>query len=331
MRFGFSPIQSQPRFDAMLRQAALAEELGFDALWAHEHHSQGMMYPSPLMALAAMAPATKRIALGTNMLLLPLYSALRVAEEAAMVDVLSGGRLRLGVSAGYSPSDLEAFGVPQNERGMRLREGVRLIREVWTRDHVDLSGRFSTLKDFTLFPKPIQRPAPPIYVGATIDAAVRRAARLGDELLISTTQASGDIPRMLGVYHDELRKLGRDPASKRTALNRIVFVVADRAAKERATSFFRRCFLGLYDTWGHENVTGLEGDSRSPAALGADHFIIGEPAECVELIERYRALGIAEIACLMNFGGPDLDQVERSMRLFAQRVRPHFAAPKQGE
>jgi alkanesulfonate monooxygenase SsuD/methylene tetrahydromethanopterin reductase-like flavin-dependent oxidoreductase (luciferase family) len=83
------------------------------------------MYPSPLMALAAMAPVTRRIALGTNMLLLPLYSALRVAEDAAMVDLLSGSRLNLGVSAGYSAADLNAFGVPQNERGLRMREGLR--------------------------------------------------------------------------------------------------------------------------------------------------------------------------------------------------------------
>jgi len=324
IRFGFSPVQAQSCFDAMQRQAALAEDLGFDVLWAHEHHSQGMTYPSPLMTLAVMAPVTKRIKLGTNMLLLPLYSALRVAEEAAMVDVLSGGRLRLGVSAGYSPADLAAFGVPQNERGTRLREGMRLIREVWTGDHIDYAGRYAALKDFTLFPKPIQQPAPPIYVGATLDVGVRRAARLGDELLISTTQVADDIPRMIGVYHGELRKLGREPASKRTALNRIVFVVEDRAAKEQAMSFFRQRFLGLYDNWGHQNVTGLEGGSRSAAALGADYFIIGEPAECVELIERYRALGIAEIACLMNFGGPDLDRVERSMRLFAERVMPHF-------
>jgi alkanesulfonate monooxygenase SsuD/methylene tetrahydromethanopterin reductase-like flavin-dependent oxidoreductase (luciferase family) len=326
MRFGFSPVQSLPRFDMMLRQAALAENLGFDVLWAHEHHSQAMMYPSPLMVLAAMAPVTQRIGLGTDMLLLPLYPALRVAQEAAMVDVLCGGRLRLGVAAGYSVTDLEAFGVPQNERGIRMREGIRLIREVWTRDHVDFSGRLSTLKDFTLFPKPVQQPAPPIYVGATIDVAVRRAARLGDELMISTTQPAGDIPRMLGVYHDELRKLGRDPAAKRTALNRIVFVVAGRAAKEQALDFFRQRFLRLYRNWGHQNVTELSGESRAPDAIDAGHFIIGEAAECVEMIERYRALGIAEIACLMNFGSPVLEQVERSMRLFAQHVMPRLAA-----
>lgn len=103
-------------------------------------------------------------------------------------------------------------------------------------------------------------------------------------------------------------------------------MVGDRATREQAIGFFRQRFLGLYDTWGHENVAGLEGDSRSLATLGADHFIIGEPAECIELIERYRSLGIEEIACLMNFGGPEPDWVESSMRLFAERVMPRFAA-----
>jgi alkanesulfonate monooxygenase SsuD/methylene tetrahydromethanopterin reductase-like flavin-dependent oxidoreductase (luciferase family) len=93
----------------MLHQAALAEALGYDVLWAHEHHGGAALYPSPLMTLAALALSTRRIGLGTNMLLLPLYNPLRVAEDGAMVDVMSGGRLRLGVSAGYSPADLRAL------------------------------------------------------------------------------------------------------------------------------------------------------------------------------------------------------------------------------
>jgi alkanesulfonate monooxygenase SsuD/methylene tetrahydromethanopterin reductase-like flavin-dependent oxidoreductase (luciferase family) len=87
MRFGFSPTQSRARFDAMCAQAGLAEALGFDVIWAHEHHSGGSTYPSPLMTLAALDGVTTRIELGTNMLLLPLHHPLRVAEDAAMVDV----------------------------------------------------------------------------------------------------------------------------------------------------------------------------------------------------------------------------------------------------
>jgi alkanesulfonate monooxygenase SsuD/methylene tetrahydromethanopterin reductase-like flavin-dependent oxidoreductase (luciferase family) len=272
------PVQSQPHFDAMLQQGMLAESLGFNMLWVHEHHSAGAMYPAPLMALAALAGRTQRVGLGTDRLLLPLYHSLRVAEEGAMVDTLSGGLLRLGVSAGYSPADLRAFDVPANERGRRMREGLQLIRAVWTGDHDALGDRFAHLRGYTIFPKPVQQPAPPIYVGATVDAAVRRAARLGDEFIISTTQRIGDLPRMLGVYHEELRTLGRDPALKVTVLNRIVHVVPDRAAKQEAIEFFGRGFLQLYDTWGHQNVTELDNSARSPAQVGREHFIIGEAA-----------------------------------------------------
>jgi alkanesulfonate monooxygenase SsuD/methylene tetrahydromethanopterin reductase-like flavin-dependent oxidoreductase (luciferase family) len=231
LRFGLSPIQSDTRFDAMLRQAELAEELGYDVLWAHEHHAGAAMYPSPLMTLAALASRTRRIGLETNMLLLPLHHPLRVAEDGAMVDVLSGGRLRLGVSAGYAEADLRAFAVPAGERAGRMRDGLTLIRAVWTGEHVNLENSLSQLADFTMFPRPVQQPAPPIFVGGTVDAAIRRAARLGDELLISTTQRLCEIPRILDVYHAELRRLGKDPAQKSTALNRIVHVIPDGSSK----------------------------------------------------------------------------------------------------
>jgi hypothetical protein len=153
MNFGFAPVQSQPRFEALRRQAALAEAHGFDTLWAHEHHVGGTIYPCPLMTLAAVAESTRRIRLGTNMLLLPLYHPLRVAQEAAMLDVLSGGRLILGVSAGYAADEFHAFGVPLGERGRRMREGVALIRAVWTDDAVTREGASFALSDFSLFPR----------------------------------------------------------------------------------------------------------------------------------------------------------------------------------
>jgi alkanesulfonate monooxygenase SsuD/methylene tetrahydromethanopterin reductase-like flavin-dependent oxidoreductase (luciferase family) len=324
MRFGLSPNQSDQRFDGMVRQAALAEALGYDVLWAHEHHCAEMMYPSPLMTLSVLAAATSRIGLGTNMLLLPLHHPLRVAEDGAMVDVMSGGRLKLGVSAGYAADDLHAFAVPAGERARRMHDALTLIRAVWASAHVNLEIGSSRLVDFTLFPRPVQKPAPPIYVGGTVDAAIRRAARLGDELLISTTQRISDVPRVLEVYHAELRKLGCDPATKATALNRIVHVVPDGMAKKTAVEFFAEQFLRLYDAWGHQNVTGLGGKARTVAEVDADHFIIGEASECIDRISQYAELGIKEIVCLMNFGAPEAEAVERSMRLFAEHVMPRF-------
>ena len=222
MRFGFSPTQSRARFDAMCAQASLAEALGFDVIWAHEHHSGGSTYPSPLMTLAALAGVTTRIELGTNMLLLPLHHPLRVAEDAAMVDVMSGGRLRLGVSAGYSPADLEAFAVPPGLRAQRMREGLALIRAVWSGAPVSLDSELCRLHDFTLHPKPIRQP--PIYIGGSVNAAIRRAARLGDELIISATQRISDVPRILAVYAEALRALDQQPEAKGPTLNRVVHV-----------------------------------------------------------------------------------------------------------
>jgi alkanesulfonate monooxygenase SsuD/methylene tetrahydromethanopterin reductase-like flavin-dependent oxidoreductase (luciferase family) len=324
MRFGFSPSQSRARFDVMCAQAGLAEKLGFDAIWAHEHHSGGSTYPSPLMTLAALAGVTTRIELGTNMLLLPLHHPLRVAEDAAMVDVMSGGRLRLGVSAGYSPADLQAFAVPPDARARRMREGLSLIRAVWSGAPVSLDTELCRLRDFTLHPAPIRQP--PIYIGGTVDAAIRRAARLGDELIVSATQRISDIPRILAVYAEALRAIGQQPEAKTPTINRVVHVLPDGAAKQSALAFFTKGLFASYDSWRHQNITGLNPEARALEQTDAEHLIVGEASFCIDAIERYRALGIKEIACLMNFGGPEPEAVERSMRLFGEKVMPRVSA-----
>jgi len=324
MKFSFAPVQSLNNFDEMIRQSVLAEFLGFYGLWAHEHHSEGMMYPSPLMVLSILASNTKTIKLGTNMLLLSLHHPVRVAEEGAMVDVQSKGRLRLGVSAGYSDVDLSAFNVDPKNRGRKMEEGLKIIRTLWTQKHIDIDDEFSHLKDFTVFPLPVQKPSPPIYVGATVDTAIRRAARLGDEFLISATQRIGDIPRILEVYQNQLNDLGENYSKKSTTINRLVHVVENSSQKKEAKQFFGEALLRLYERWGHSNITELDSEDRLLDQLNDDHFIIGEPAECIEIINKYIELGIGEIACLMNFGSPDLGKVERSMKLFSEKVMPEF-------
>lgn len=322
MHFGLAPVQSEPDFRAMRAQACLAEALGFSILWTHEHHSGGVMYPDPLMALAVLAPVTERIGLGTNMLLLPIHHPVRVAEAGAMVDVMSGGRLHLGVANGYSRGDLDVFGVESSRRGARLGAGIELIRALWTQETVTASGEDFALEEFRLFPRPLQNPSPSIYIGGHAPRAVERAARLGDEYLISTTQDIDGVIALVNTYNESRRSLGL--AERRPFLNRIVCAVANRREKEAALDRYTGAFLSLYDSWGHTVVTGRTGDERRLDVLARDTFIIGEPAECIELIERYVEAGIDHIACLMNFGRPDLDLVERSMRLFGERVIPHF-------
>lgn len=324
MKFGFSPVQSQPTFDAMRDQARAAEQLGFEILWAHEHHSGSVMYPDPLMVLAALAPVTERIGLGTNMLLLPIHHPVRVAQDGAMVDILSGGRLHLGVANGYARGDLATFGVAGSHRGARLGAGIELIRALWTEDEVTSSGEDFALEGFRLFPRPLQKPAPAIYVGGHAPKAIDRAARLGDQYLISTTQSIDQVAALVRAYHQSLRE--HAIPVKQPFLNRIVCTVANRREKEAAQKKYVALFLALYDNWGHESVTGLSGDERDLDRLCEEHFIIGEPADCIELIERYAEMGIGHIACLMNFGHSDLELANRSMRLFGEHVIPHFCA-----
>jgi alkanesulfonate monooxygenase SsuD/methylene tetrahydromethanopterin reductase-like flavin-dependent oxidoreductase (luciferase family) len=323
LEFGLAPVQSHGDFEAMRTQASLAESLGFTTLWMHEHHSERMMYPDPLMALAALSPVTKSIGLGTNMLLLPIHHPLRVAQEAAMLDVLSNGRLKLGVANGYSERDLRAFGMLGGHRGKRLEEGLNLIRRLWRGETVTEQGSDYDLQNFELFPLPLQRPNPPIYVGGHAPVAIDRAARLGDEYLISTTQKVGEISALVNTYHHSLAAIGREP--RKPTLNRVVCVVNSAAQKKGAEAFYANALLGLYDAWGHESVTRLGESERAHRELCDDHFIIGEPSECIEQVCRYRELGIGHIACLMNFGGADLELVETSMRLLGEKVMPDTA------
>ena len=115
---------------------------------------------------------------------------------------------------------------------------------------------------------------------------------------------------------------GRGGEAKPIGLNRVARVVASRAAREEAVRFFSERFLRFYDRWGHPRVTALRSAERVDEVTARDHFIIGEPAECIERVHEYAELGVDEIACLMNFGNPDLEAVERSMGLFAERVAP---------
>lgn len=132
MKIGLSPLQGQSSFDETLRECERAEAAGFDSVWLGEHHNNPILHPAPLIGLAAVASRTTRIHLGTGVLLLPLYHPMLVAEEGAMVDMISGGRLILGVGAGYAPEEFAAFGYSLKERGSRMEEGAALLSRLWT-------------------------------------------------------------------------------------------------------------------------------------------------------------------------------------------------------
>ncbi|MGI9292087.1 MAG: LLM class flavin-dependent oxidoreductase [Gammaproteobacteria bacterium] len=323
MEFGLAPDQSKPDFSDMQRQAAMAEVLGFKTLWTHEHHSNAMMYPDPLMALAALAPVTKTIRLGTSMLLLPIHHPVRVAQEAAMLDVLSGGRVCLGLANGYSRGDLETFGVASSHRGRRLTEGVKLIRSLWSGDNVTADGEGFHLQDFEFFPLPVQAKGPPIYIGGHADVAIQRAAELGDNYFVSATAAFDMVGDLAKTYRGFMDKLGKPFAG--ILLNRVTCVVENAKQKADAEEFYANALIALYQNWGHANVTQLTEEQRSVQHVARANCLIGEADEVHDRILEYEALGVGHIACLMNFGKPPTDVLERSIKLFGERIVPRFS------
>jgi probable F420-dependent oxidoreductase len=192
-----------------LEHIQYAEELGFDDVWTTEHHFIDDGYsPSILTICAAIAARTTRVRIGTRVLLAPFYHPLRLAEDAATVDVLSGGRLILGLGLGYRNEEYAALGIPTRSRGLMLEETVAVLRQAWSPADVDFSGRVLRYSGVNVTPKPVQQPIP-VWIGGSSPATALRAARIGDGLL-----AGGELAR---AYRDELQR-GRPGAVSRSSV-----------------------------------------------------------------------------------------------------------------
>ena len=153
----------------LLEQTELAEKLGFDAVWFGEHHYSGYSFGAPSVIAMAAAARTRRIRLGTGVSLIPLHHPIRLAEEYAMLDVLSGGRLEYGIGRGFLKYSHDVFGIDEDENHERYREGTDLIVKAWTAGGpFSHEGRFWKLNNYSFFPKPLQQPYPPIYASAVL-------------------------------------------------------------------------------------------------------------------------------------------------------------------
>lgn len=178
-----SPRSWADLYASTLEHIRYAEQLGFDDIWTSEHHFVEDGYsPSLLPICAAIAAKTTRVVIGTNVLLLPLHDPVRVAEDAATVDVISGGRMRLGVAAGYRLEEFTGFGISRTSRARRMEEAVEVIRRSWAPGPFTFEGRFYRYTGIDVTPKPVQEPMP-LWMGGFAEPAVRRAGRLGDGLL----------------------------------------------------------------------------------------------------------------------------------------------------
>ena len=323
MHIGLSPLQSGSNFEATIQDCERAEALGFDSVWLGEHHNHPLLYPTPLIGLAAIASRTRRVHLGTGVLLLPLYHPLAVAEEGAMVDLISGGRLILGLGAGYAPEEFAAFGISIKERGRRLEESASLLHRLWTEEHVSHAGRYYRVTDVTLGPRPLQQPRPPMWFAGWVEPAIRRAARLGDAWLGGPSARLDELAACVHIFQEAWQEAREGEESPDIALMRYVFV-ADSLEQAYTTvgDATLRIFETTYFRWPHPVVKRPPG-TLTIQDLARDRFILGSPAQCIEQIERFRQeLGLTHLICRLSFPGVPREASLASVERFTQEVIP---------
>jgi alkanesulfonate monooxygenase SsuD/methylene tetrahydromethanopterin reductase-like flavin-dependent oxidoreductase (luciferase family) len=309
-----------------------AEDLTYDTVWLTEHHFVDDGYSPSLFPIAAAAAArTSRIRIGTYVLLLPLHNPVRVAEDAITVDIISNGRFDLGMGLGYRPGEFDPQGISHHERGARMDEHLPLVQRLMADENVSFDGRFNHLKDITVTPRPVQRPHPPIWVGARGEKALDRAARLGFHL------ASVGTPQHRVKYLEALKRHGRNPADFNVCQLVVGYVAETRqqAWDEAAQPLYH--VLKYYHDWAVESGD-ITGDVEGMAVPSAEEMrrkqagyfftepaFIGTPDEVYEGIKSYLERSPStHLAIMMSLPGNDPKNTRRSMELFAREVMPRL-------
>jgi len=310
-------------YDAVIEQIAWAEKIGYDDVWLTEHHFVDDGHaPSPLILASAIAMKTMRIRIGTSVLLLPLYHPVRVAEDGATIDILSGGRFELGVGIGYRVEEFTGLGIARSERAGRMNEGLEIIRRLWEGETVTFHGKHFNIDGARLSPAPLQQPRPPIWVGGFARASVRRAARLGDGFI--GTADTGELYKM---YLEELRAAGKDPARARVAGGLFWLVVSndpDKTWHEIAPHVMFQ--INVYAEWLRKAGQELFAPMPDLAALKASGIlIVATPDEAVKLIRDYVAkVPLERFYCWTIPPGYPVRKMDEHLELFATKVMPHF-------
>ncbi|PRY02276.1 LLM class flavin-dependent oxidoreductase [Allonocardiopsis opalescens] len=304
----------------ILEQAAAADRLGFDAALTTEHKYSPEYFGSPLHLAYAIAARTERVRVGTSIAIAPLYNPVELAQDAAMLDQLSGGRLFLGLGAGYLEEDFTTVGVPFAERAGRMDEGVRVIREAWTRERFSFRGEHYSFTDVSVIPKP-RRPGTAIHLGAWTPGGLRRAARLGDGWISNALMSADTMAGMAAAYRAEARRLGRP--SRVTAVR---FCWPCRSREQGVRDFGETALAMIRTLWEYGAIGDMPGvSSAADITLEdavRDRMLFGTPDEIAASVEGFRAkAGVDDFLLIFRHPtGPALKPVLDAMELFAAEI-----------
>lgn len=322
-----------------LEQIQYAEEAGFDSVWIAEHHSSRYgIFPSLLPILSFVAARTKKIRIGAGVSVLPFHNPIFLAEESAMLDVLSEGRLDFGVGRGSADYEYGNFNIGFDSRDARFQEVLDIILGLWTTRRFSYHGEFYQVNGLTLAPSPVQQPHPPVFLAvsrtaASVDVAVER----GLPILTSFSTPEADNLGLFSLYAERCAALGKTPNFGQMPYFRFVHLSED---EEEAREYPRESLTWVRDLGGYRR-TMTHGDEidvdlghwrrtrpADPPSYESEletTAYFGTPEDCVSRIRKLQDKhNIEYFGASMSFGAMEHARVMRSMELFAKEVMPHF-------
>jgi alkanesulfonate monooxygenase len=294
-----------PDIDAIYAYAARAEALGFESLWAWDHILLGVEPSFPIIdsitTLGAVAARTSRIKLGTGVLVLPLRNPVVAAKALGSLDVISHGRLVLGVAAGWYAREFDAVGVPFKGRGRIFERNLDILMKLWGQERTTLRADEHNLREAVMVPRPVQRPRPPILVGGYVDAVLKRAGTVGDGWL-TYFYTPESFTKGWAKVQAFAREAGRDPRTLHSTNQLAIYVGRDR---EQTTADMRHWLQTEWDVaaWSESTI---------------EHAIHGSPEQCVEQLRAHVRTGVNRIILIPYRYQPD--QVERVAKEVVPRL-----------
>jgi alkanesulfonate monooxygenase SsuD/methylene tetrahydromethanopterin reductase-like flavin-dependent oxidoreductase (luciferase family) len=331
-RFGFIFDFSTPRWvgsaatwwPQLVELAGEVEELGYDTIWSAEHHfAPDSFSASPLLMLGPLTRTTSRVRLGTYVLLIPLHHPLRVAEECIAIDLLSGGRLELGLGIGFRQEELDAFGVPRAARRSTLEDGIEVLRGAWRGEPFTVHGQHVDVDRLTVTPRPVQ-PELPLWLAARDEAPARRAGRVGADLHLLGGRS------IRAAYEEELAAHRHRRDQRRVSVFKPFFVAEDPAAELGRYRDQFEYFTARHAGWvGANRDVAFDADlqvtwGNVEDPLSGMSYLHGTPEQClVQLRALYQRKPFDDLIAPIT-PPYDLDGVRRSIRLFADEVMTPF-------
>jgi alkanesulfonate monooxygenase SsuD/methylene tetrahydromethanopterin reductase-like flavin-dependent oxidoreductase (luciferase family) len=327
MRIGFhltpfwSPTDRPPTriIDEAIHVVAAASRMGFAWVSIGQHWlSHPTVWPQPLPMLARLAPETGAMRLKTSVLLLPILNAVEVAESVATLDHITHGRLDVGVAIGYRELELAAAGLTRADRVPKLEESLALMKQLWRGEEVTFKGRDTRVEGGRMGFTPYQHPHPPLEMGAQSEGATRRAARLTDGVFFGPQLGWGDVGRFAAIFRQERAAAGLAGSGFVGASRSLIVGTSKEAAAAAARAYLEKTFA-MYRAWRMQEARMGRLQLGFEASLD-DWTIHGSPADCVEVLERARALGLERVGVTIYSLPPDVRARIDYLQMIAERV-----------